>query len=148
MSFDFDAALDAAVERKTNDPDSASAQIVLGGKPVTLKFTEMPGREWAQCTLVALPREGNIVDATFGFNVNVASELAAPLSGVRVDGEENKELTPAQWSKLFQGVDARGRQAIVDAVIAANESAHIGRLNAAKKALEDASKPKPSSPAN
>jgi len=140
--FDLEAALDAAIERKTNDPDTATATVTVSGEKLVLKFTELDGRSWADCTLAGVARANSLVDATFGFNVSTAAELAAPISGVRVDGDKETALTEQVWAKLFQAIDPRGRQAITDAVIAVNENAQIERINAAKKAMEGASKRK------
>jgi len=145
----LDELLDAAAERQVADPEWAVAAVHFGDEVVRFKFTELDGRTWAGFTTAAHPRPGNVVDATFGFNVTLAAELAAPVSGVRVDADGvETELSEAQWGKLFERVDPRGRQSITDAVVGANEYAHIGRLNNAKKLLEDEYKPKPSSPEN
>lgn len=138
----LDELLDAALERKTLDPNTAIAVVTLQGEPIKLRFTELGGRDWAACTLASIPRSGVATDSVFGFNVTMAAELAAPKSGVRVVEDSETELTAEQWSRLFDAVDSTGRQAITDAVMAVNEHAQIARIHDAKKALEGLSKRK------
>lgn len=144
---DFDALLDAALERKTNDSHTAEVTITVAEKPVRLRFTELDSRDWAKCTLSSPPREGVIVDALFGFDVSSAAELAAPLSGVAVDGDSETDFSLIQWGKLFKGISGRDRQQITDAVIAVNEDAQMKRMEDAKKLLEGESRRKRRSPA-
>lgn len=144
---DFDALLDAAVERKTLKPNTAIANVTLGGKPVTLKFTELDAREWARCTIAHPPQPEIQMDSWVGYSLAAAAEHAAPLSGVRVDGEVEHSLTAEQWVKLFKGVDGNGISAIADAIFEVNEHAQIERVLAAKKALEVAASKKRRLPA-
>ena len=139
---DFDALLDAALERKNDDPHTSEVTVTVADKPLRLRFSELDSRDWSRCTLSSPPRDGVIVDALFGFDVTSASELAAPMSGVVVDGENVSELTLVQWGKLFAGISGRDRQSISDAVIAVNEDAQMKRMEEAKKAFEGASKRK------
>lgn len=145
---DLDALLDAAVERKTSDPEIATAVVEVGGESLTFRFTEMDSREWAGHTIRALPRPNIDLDRYFGFNVTAAAESAAPYSAVLVEGDEDRKLTAEQWAKLFTVMDSAGRSSVQDAVIAVNEGAALRRLEEAKKALTRGRKRKPDSPAS
>lgn len=145
---DFDALLNAAFTRRTQDPHSAEVTLTVSGSPVLVKFTELDAKVWAACRLADIPRPGVVVDTLFRFNVTAAAMLAAPISGVRVDGDGEHEITPAQWQRLFDAIEAIDLQQITDAVIAVNEDAQMQRLESAKKVLEGASKRKRPSHAN
>lgn len=144
---DLDALLDAAVERKTEKLKSVMVPIVVSGKALTLKFTELSSREWARATMASPLRADVPLDEMFGYDVTDACERAAPMSGVLVDGDSEQKLTKAQWEKLFVGLEADDRGSITDAIFGLNEEAKLGRLMAAKKALGAKSVKKRISPA-
>lgn len=146
--LNLDKLLDEAVDRKADEPRTAVVDVFVGTQSLSLKFIELDGDQWAACTIAHQPRQGVALDHSFGYNLTAASKDAAAISGLLLDDEKERKLTPEQWSKLWRGTDAQGRQAITDAIFSINEFAEIERLNAAKKALEGASKRKPRSPAN
>ena len=147
MSDDFDALLDAAIERKASKRETADVTVQVGGKPFLFRFTEMDSREWVRVTAGFPPRVEVAVDRAFGYDANAASEVAAPMSGVRVDGDDVTELTPEQWKKLFNGLSATGLRAIADTLFWLNEREQLDRLVEAKKAFEGALVKKRRSPA-
>jgi hypothetical protein len=145
--LDLDKLLADAEQRAADKPETATADIYVAGKLLTLKFSELDGDAWAACTMANLPRKGVPLDHAFSYNITAAAKSAAPLSGVLVDGDDELKLSDEQWSKVWRTTDPQGRQAITDAIFAVNEHAQLARLDAARKGFEAVSKRKPRSPA-
>lgn len=148
MSDDFDALLDAALERKSAEPATSTVTVPVGGGTVTLRFTEMDPREWHRCTMAHPGRPDVALERMFGYNLVDAAKHAAPLSGVRVDGDTEQKLTVKQWGKFFTAIDREGWALITDAIFGLNEAGPLARLEAAKKALVAAPKRKRRLPAS
>ena len=147
MTLDLDKLLDDAELRATEKPEVASAEVYVGDQLLALKFTELDGDSWATCTMAHLPRKGVALDQAFSYNITAAAKDACVLSGVLVDGDDERELSVEQWAKLWRTTDPQGRQSITDAVFAVNEHAQLARLDAARKGFEAVSKRKLRSPA-
>lgn len=146
--LDLDKLLDDAIARTADGPKTELAQVYVGDDLLTIRVSELDGDSWAACTTAHLPRKGVSIDQSFSYNLTAASKDALPLSAVVVDGDEDQELTPEQWSKLWRATDPQGRQSITDAVFAVNEHAQLARLDAARKGIEAASRLKRRSPAS
>jgi hypothetical protein len=142
LMFDFDALLDEAISQEPQELNTVTVPVSVGGTTVTLKFTEMDPRAWYACTMPFPPRVDIPVERMFGYNLTDAALHAAVKCGVRVDGDEEVKLTPAQWGKLFKVLDREGISPIVDAIFGLNETGPLARLEAAKKAAMAASKKK------
>jgi hypothetical protein len=143
---DFDELLDAAVAEREAKRGTATVEVLVGKSLVKLKFTELDTLEWANITSAHPQRLDAPLDLQYGYNVHTASEAAAEKSGVRIDGDEETELTPEQWKKLFKAIETPARGAITDAIWSLNEFAPSQRLARAKKASAAALKRKQSSP--
>jgi hypothetical protein len=73
---------------------------------VTLRFYRMGGDAWSDIAARAgAPRDGAGVDGFVGFNVQAAAKLAAPFSGVRLDGDEEVKLIVAPRTDDEPAVD-------------------------------------------
>ncbi len=144
---DLDALLKKAAERKAPELVTQTADVFIADEVVTLKFTELEPRAWAQCTMENPPRPDVELDQSFGYNLLASAEVAARINGVVVDGDTETAPTPAQWAAILESLDGAGHQAIVDAVFLVNEHAQIKRLAEAKNLTEGKSKRKPRSPA-
>lgn len=78
---------------------------------VTLRFTRLPGNVWADIAARCPARLDAPVDRHFGYNMQAAALIAAPLCGVRMVGDTEVPLRveaateehPAinQWNDLF-----------------------------------------------
>lgn len=148
MSDDFDALLDAAVERKTVKPDTAIAEVLVNDTAVTLKFTEMDALKWAGVTAVNPVRLGSPIDHQYGFDTAGAAKMAAVFSGVRVVGDSEHELSFEQWEKIFTAISGGDLAKIADAVFMVNVYNAQIRLVSAKKASAVAPAKKRRSPAS
>src|SRR5690554_563318 len=105
MSDDFDALLDAALGGKPAERSSATVDLNVGDSVVTFRFREMDPRDWHRCTIANPPSAVVPLEQTFGYSLSGAAKHAAPLCGVRVDGDAEHKLTAKQWGKLFTAID-------------------------------------------
>lgn len=113
------------------------------GALVTLRFTSLPGSQWADITARCPVRLDAPIDRQYGYNMQAASTFAAPLCGVRVeDGAEVPlTVTPAaegvaavdEWADLFTTITGHEFIRIMDAIYELNEYAPAQRIAAAKK---------------
>lgn len=112
---------------------------------VTLRFTRLPGDQWAEITARCPVRVDAPIDRQYGYNMTAVCKLAAPLSGVRVDGDAEVPLlvtkaaegVPAvdEWADLFETISGHELGRIIDAVYELNEYAPAQRINELKKGL-------------
>lgn len=135
MSFDDD--LNAAVkgEREFRDVD-----VLVGKKLHTLRFRQIDGLLWAAHADKNPARPDVLVDARYGYNLRGIVMSVAPISGVRLEGDKEVELTAEQWKKLFKSLDGAGFQRVSDAVWDLNEYTPGQQVEAAKKALSGSKK--------
>jgi len=102
---------------------------------VTLRFTRMPGREWAELNSHHPVRPDVPLDRHFGYNYDALCEDAAKRSGVRVEGDEVVSLTDEEWAELFDVLSGSEIGLIRDAVWSLNEYEPQQRLNTLVKGL-------------
>jgi hypothetical protein len=89
---------------------------------VDLKFTRMLGAAWLDLTSTHPPRPDSISDRMiFGYDFNAVTRAAAHLSGVLVEGDSERELTPEEWDDLFALLAGGDHEQIANAVYALNE---------------------------
>lgn len=143
------AALDAATLADANDkrltgenPAIAEARDALAALEVgaadallTLRFTRLSGDKWAEITARCPLRLDAPIDRQYGYNMHAVCKLAAPLSGVRVDGAETEPLETAEWVDLFDITSGHEFGLIVDAIYELNEYEPAQRVAALKKEL-------------
>lgn len=101
---------------------------------ITLRFTRLPGREWAALTSKHPVRPDVPIDRHYGYNYDAVSEAAAAESGVRAEGDEEIPLTSEEWAELFDVLSGADIEDIRDAVWALNEWEPNQRLQALVKA--------------
>lgn len=101
---------------------------------VVLRFTRLPGREWAALTSKNPVRADVPIDRHYGYNYDAVCEAAAMKSGVRVDGDEELPLTTQEWDELFGALSGNEVGEIRDAVWALNEWEPQQRIQALVKA--------------
>lgn len=148
MSDDFDALLDAAIERRTAEPVTETVDVLVGVEVWSLRFSEMDALEWANVIALNPQRPGSNIDRQFGYNYDGAAMTAAPLSGVRVDGETVLKLSESQWVKVFRAISGHDFEKLSNAVWGLNEIQPMRRLAEAKKASAVVPVKKRRSPAN
>lgn len=89
---------------------------------VDIKFTRLIGDEWTQLVVSNPPRENVLPDiAFFGYNFSAVTAEAARLSGVIVDGDDEKVLSADEWDDLFSLLSGGDHKSIADAVYSLNE---------------------------
>lgn len=106
---------------------------------ITLRFTRLPGRDWAALTSKHPVRPEVPIDRHYGYNYDAVCEAAAAMSGVRIEGEEEIPLivraatedAPAvnEWADLFDVLPGSSVGDIRDAIWALNEYEPQQRLN-------------------
>lgn len=116
---------------------------------VTLRFTRMPGDQWADITSRNPMRLDAPVDAHYGYNMQGVVTMAAPKSGVRVEHSEDgtevlvpliiapggEDIPPInEWRDLFSVISGHEFQQIEEAIYRLNEYDPAARLNELKKA--------------
>jgi len=89
---------------------------------VTLRFTELPGEQWQEIAARCPARPSAPIDRQHGYNVDIACRLAAPLCGVRVDGDD---LLPLRVEKATENSAAVNEWDELFAVISGHEIALI-----------------------
>ena len=141
----FDSASDdqrlAAKSEKDEIQDALDALTDAASDAlVTLRFTRMPGRAWAELTSKNPVRLDVPIDRRYGYNYDAACEAAAIVSGVVVDDEGTKELSPQEWAELFDVLSGNEVGLIRDAVWSLNEFDPQQRLDALVKSSGAASR--------
>lgn len=119
------------------DELTAAAQDSL----ITLRFRQLPGREWAALTLVHPVRVESPLDRQYGYNVDAVVAAAAAYVGpgavsygFRLDGDEEVVLSPTQWASLFDVLTGSEIVSIRDAIWGLNEWEPEQRIQALVKA--------------
>jgi hypothetical protein len=112
---------------------------------ITLRFYRLSGPAWAECTHRSPVRLDVDLDMHFGYNMQRASMLAAPLCGVRVDGADEFPLlvtdatsgTPAvnEWADLFDTISGTELRLIESAIFDLNVLAPSNVIVQLKKEL-------------
>lgn len=113
---------------------------------VTLRFYRMGGDAWSDIAARAgAPRNGARVDGFVGFNVQAAAKLAAPLSGLCLDGDEEVKLIVApktddepavdEWADLWQTLSGTEVDQIEAAILVVNVLGPQSRVAALKNIL-------------
>lgn len=120
---------------KAAEAATASVEVLVGGELVTLKFTELPGKQWAEITIRNPAREDVPVDIIKGYNVHAVTQLGAVKSGVLVGDDAEQELSEDQWRGIFDALSGADFQTVIDTVWSLNEWAPTERVENAKKAL-------------
>jgi hypothetical protein len=114
---------------------------------VTLRFRRLPGDLWAEITARNPLRLDAVIDRTYGYNMQGVCKAAAPLSGVRLEGDEEFPLTvftptgdddrPSidEWADLFETISGHEFGLIMDAIYELNEYEPSTRIFDLKKGL-------------
>jgi len=112
---------------------------------ITLRFTRLPGDVWTDITARCPARLGAPLDEYYGYNLQLAAKLAAPINGVRVEGDEliPLKVTPAtesepavdQWADLFATIAGSEQARIESAIWELNVYVPDSRVGQLKKEL-------------
>jgi hypothetical protein len=130
----------ASIQTQLDDLVAASAASL-----VTLRFVRMDSATWSDITDRCPARVDAPIDRQYGYNMNAACRLAAPLSGVRLDGDELVPLvvekatadTPAvnEWADLFETISGHELIMIIEAIYELNMYEPARRVEQLKKEL-------------
>ena len=140
------AALQAELEAARANPDARLAAksapelvqekldellTITADSLITLRFSRLSGPAWAEITARCPVRLDAAIDRRYGYNMHAVCRLAAPMCGVRVEGEElvPLEVVPAsagvpavdEWADLFDTISGHEFGLIMDAVYELNE---------------------------
>lgn len=130
------SSLDDDLDQQMNrELDTVDVDVTVNGKLRTFRFTEMDGLKWADLCDRAPARPGVLLDMRYGYNMRELTVLAAPQSGVLVNGEKSETLSVEQWAKLFKGLPGSAVQRVGDALFNLNEWLPAQAVDAAKKAF-------------
>ncbi|QKS17317.1 hypothetical protein HUN59_14840 [Curtobacterium sp. Csp2] len=159
---DVTVALDAAVEARRKElsdeldaaRDNDDPRLAAGRNPaelqqqidaleaeyaqalVVIRFTRLPGQEWAELTLKNPGRPDVIADTVVGnYNVHAVTRAAAVASGVIVDGDDEYQPTPDEWNDLFDTISGFEFGNVVDTVYSLNQADAQQAIEIAGKAL-------------
>ena len=133
--------LEAIIEAGDSDPRLGSVSPVdeaqkaldeleasAGDALITLRFTQLPGEEWASLTSKLPPRPGVAIDESIGYNYDKATISAAKFQdasgrayGVRLEGDVEEVVTPDEWVALFDALSGYEVTQIRNAVWGLNE---------------------------
>jgi hypothetical protein len=115
-----------------------------------LRFTQLPGSVWTQITDRCPPRLDVPIDKHYGYNMQAAIKLAAPLSGGRVEVDDegnetvvelvvidgNKNTEPVnEWDELFDVISGYEMNLLSSAIYELNEFDPSQRLETVEKRL-------------
>lgn len=131
----FEELLAKREAEKVSGPESAEVQVVFGGELITLRFTEMPGVEWATITSKNPPRLDALVDRRYGYDVHAVCQDAAAISGVYVDDEGEVRWTAEQWQQMLPELSGPDFGSVCDAIFSLNQWNPEKRTERLKKAL-------------
>jgi hypothetical protein len=109
---------------------------------LVLRFTRLPGRDWARITSRHPVRPGVGIDMHFGYNYDAVCEDAATYSdpktqesfGALIEDGERVELSREEWAELFDVLAGSDIESIRDAIWGLNEYEPEQRLQALVKA--------------
>lgn len=112
---------------------------------ITLRFTRLPGDQWAEVTARCPVRLDAPIDSVYGYDMHKAARLAAPLCGVLVEGDELVPLRVEkatgehegidEWRDLFATIAGVEYIAIIDALYDLNVYEPSNRVDQLKKEL-------------
>jgi len=119
---------------KPKEFETDTVDVDVSGSLVTLKFTELPGNEWAEITARCPVRPTVPLDTAYGYNIHAASTFAASESGVQVDGDTEIPLSDETWQKLLGRLSGSDFAAVASVVFGLNVWAPQQRVKALKKA--------------
>lgn len=138
LQAELEAARNPVDARLSMAPDEEVIQSKLdelneltGDALVTLRFTRLSGAEWSEIAARCPVRLDVPIDRQYGYNIHAACRVAAPLSGVVVDGESVEKISDEEWSDLFSTISGHEFGLIVDAIYALNEwepASHVAQL--------------------
>jgi hypothetical protein len=130
----------ADLEAQLNDLIEESADSII-----RLRFYRLPGEVWADIVSRCPARIGAPMDEHYGYNMQQAAKLAAPINGVRVDGDELVPLryeaattdSPAvnQWADLWQSIAGSEASRIESAIWELNVYEPDSRMGQIKNQL-------------
>jgi len=157
---ELQAEVDAAKAKAENDPRLASvnpeeakiqkkldALLEASASSLrTLRFYQLDGDKWGEITGRCPVRLDAPIDRSYGYNMQKASVMAAPLSGFAIEDDGTEvapivtpatEGTPAvdEWANLFAKISGHEFIRIMDAIYKLNEWAPGERINTLKKQL-------------
>lgn len=112
---------------------------------LTLRFYKLDGDRWADLTAQCPLRLNSPIDRQYGYNILAVVKLAAPLSGVSIEGDQEVPLTVLEasednpqpvneWADLFRILSGHEVSRIVDTVYRLNEYDPAERVSRLKKA--------------
>lgn len=112
---------------------------------LTLRFYKLDGDRWADLTAQCPLRLNAPIDRQYGYNLHAVVKLAAPLSGVALEGDAEVPLTVSEasedapepvdeWADLFRLLSGHEVSRIVDTVYRLNEYDPAERVSRLKKA--------------
>lgn len=116
-------------------------QEAAAGAVDTLRFTRIPGRDWAALTSKNPVRLDSPIDRHYGYNIDAVTEAAARFRdksgrayGHRLEDGEPVEISDAEWDEIYDLQSGNGVTDIRDGIWALNEYEPQQRLAAAVKA--------------
>ena len=100
---------------------------------VDLKFTRLIGSAWLELIAHNPPRPDNVADnGVFGYNFHAVTREAAEVSGVVVEGDEDRELSESEWDDLFGIISGGDHQRVADVIYALNEAESLRAVELGK----------------
>jgi hypothetical protein len=100
---------------------------------VTLRFTRMPAAQWADVISRCPVRLESDIDKQYGFDADKAAVIGAPLCGVRLEGDDEVEVSDDEWRDLFATITGYEVACIADAIFALNFWGPAQRVSDLKK---------------
>lgn len=100
---------------------------------VVLRFTRLPGAQWAALTSHHPVRADVPIDRHYGYDYDAVCTAAAVASGARIDDGQPVEMAKAEWVELFDVLSGNEVGLIRDAVWELNEFDPAQRIAALVK---------------
>lgn len=120
----------------------AALEASAGEGMIVLRFTQLPGHRWAEITGNNLPRVGNLVDESHGYNYDAVTDEAAAFVdtvgkayGVRLEGDDEVPLSVEEWAELRDAVSGHEVSSIRNAIWGLNVYLPKRKLEALGKAF-------------
>lgn len=126
---------DLAAAKKA-DRETLVITLMVNSKPYKFRFTQMDGVEYAVETLKHPFRPDVPLDREYGYNLNSLSQAIAPRCAVRLEGDDEIEMSAEEWADLFSVMDGGGVQAIANTVFTLNQFASAKVVESVKKVLD------------
>lgn len=136
----LDDVLKAAAETPVPFLD---VDVEAGGRLLPLRFYRIDGGKWAEITALCPARLGSAIDRRYGYNFQAASQMAAPVSGRVLDGDDEVEYDDEKWREIINALAGAHVKSIHSAIWQLNEYDPQVAVVDAKKALTTDSEPKP-----